>query len=84
MTYRNDWQPRQDHSTKELEHRLTLLEDAREASLEERGELYKITDQHREKLTLHEKAILLILGAMGIFMQDKFPAIAAMLKKAIP
>lgn len=71
------------HSTRELEHRLTDLEAAKLASLSEREELYQIADRHHEKLTLHEKALLLILGCLSILLQDKFPAIAALLKGAL-
>jgi hypothetical protein len=62
-----------EHSTKELENRLTTLE----VNSEDHGETI---DQHSERLTLHERAILGILGTLYILAQDKFPAIADLLR----
>lgn len=72
------------HSTKEIEHRLTRLEDEREASRTQREELYEIAEDHRKKLTLHEKAILMIVGSLSILLQDKLPGLASILKGLIP
>jgi hypothetical protein len=69
-----------EHSTKELEHRLTRLEDAKAMHGEHSEELFQIVERHSDKLTLHEKAILGILGALSILLQDKFPKIAALIK----
>lgn len=71
------------HSTRELEHRLTHLEDAKAAHGEQSAELFEIVERHSEKLTLHEKAILGILGGLGILLQDKFPKLAALLKSLL-
>ena len=38
----------------------------------------------RKKLALHEKAILGILGLLQVVYQDKFPAVAALLKSLTP
>ncbi|WP_296201740.1 hypothetical protein [uncultured Hyphomicrobium sp.] len=62
-----------EHSTKELENRLTTLE----VNSEDHGETI---DHHSERLTLHERAILAILGTLYILLQDKFPAIADLLR----
>lgn len=72
------------HSTRELEHRLTQLEDEKEASREQREELYEIAEEHRNKLTLHEKAILMIVGSLSILLQDKLPGLASLVKGLIP
>ena len=75
--------PSSGHSTIELEHRLTHLEDAKTAHREQSEELFEIVEKHHEKLTLHEKAILAILGGLGILLQDKFPHLAALIKGAL-
>jgi hypothetical protein len=62
-----------EHSTKELENRLTTLE----VNSEDHGETI---DDHSERLTLHERAIIGILGALYIMAQDKFPVIADLLR----
>jgi hypothetical protein len=72
--------PSSGHSTIELEHRLTHLEDAKVAHREQNDELFEIVEKHHDKLTLHEKAILAILGAISILLQDRFPQIAAAIK----
>jgi hypothetical protein len=62
-----------EHSTKELENRLTTLE----VNSEDHGEEI---ERHSERLTLHERAILVILGTLYIHAQDKFPAIADLIR----
>lgn len=62
-----------EHSTKELENRLTTLE----VNSEDYGDQI---DQHSERLTLHERAILAIMGSLYILAQDKFPAIADLIR----
>jgi hypothetical protein len=62
-----------EHTTKELENRLTTLE----VNSEDYGDQI---DHHSERLTLHERAILAILGTLYILLQDKFPAIADLLR----
>jgi hypothetical protein len=69
-----------EHSTRELEHRLTRLEDAKAMHGEHSEELFQIVERHSDKLTLHEKAILAILGVLSILLQDRFPAVAALIK----
>lgn len=59
-----------------------------EAALERLGEIHEelredheqVTSAHSEKLSLHEKAILAMAGVLYIMAQDKFPAIAAIIK----
>lgn len=44
----------------------------------------QVRDSHADKLSLHEKAILGICGVIYILAQDKFPALAAILKGLHP
>lgn len=55
-----------EHSTKELENRLTHLEIN--------------SEEHTQKLSLHERAILGILGALYVLAQDRFPVIAEVIR----
>lgn len=78
------WQEpsRQDngHSTREIEHRFTVMEESSQASKVDRADLRRITTDHAEKLTLHERVLLGLLIALATLLQDKFPKIAALLK----
>jgi hypothetical protein len=73
--------PEDSHSTKEIEHRFTLMEDFAKESIADRVELRKIADHHANKLTTHEKAILGILIVLGVLLQEKYPKLAAILLK---
>lgn len=66
----------QSHSL-EVERRLTMAEVEQKQQDEELQAL-------RKKLALHEKAILGILGLLQVVFQDKFPAVAALLKSLTP
>lgn len=86
----NDWnswpqpsRPENGHSTKEIEHRFTDLEAFSKASSADRHDLHEMVDRHEEKLSLHEKAILAILIALGAVLQDKFPKLAGLIKGLI-
>lgn len=57
----------------EVEHRLTRQEWETEHHSE-------TLEAHAKKLSLHEKAILGILGLLQIVLQDKYPALAALIK----
>lgn len=67
------WPPSPSHSTQEIEHRLTVLEETSDDH-DSRHE------GHKAKLALHERAILGILGLLFILAQDKMPAIAAVIR----
>lgn len=70
-----DWHnTSEEHSSKELEHRLTRLEVSSDDTAQQ-------VDSHADRLNLHERAILGILGALYILLQDKFPKVAALLKE---
>lgn len=64
--------------------RLTRAEAALERLGEIHDELREDHEAHSEKLSLHEKAILWICGVIYILAQDKFPALAAILKGLHP
>lgn len=65
------------HSTKELEHRLTVLETEAKADSEQ-------IEQHDRRLNLHEKAILAIGAVLQILLQDKYPKLAELIKQVLP
>lgn len=71
--------PTQSHSI-ETEHRLTKLEVRQEShdQIEERLEAIS------KRMALHEKAILGILGLLQVVLQDKYPALAAIIKSLTP
>ena len=83
----NDWQPpspsrpENGHSTKEIEHRFTSIEEFARESLADRLKLRQIAERHADKLTTHEKAILGILIVLGVLLQEKYPKLAALLLK---
>lgn len=68
----------------ELERRVTTTEASverlRELNHDLREDYEKTAQQHSDKLSLHEKAILAIAGVLYVMAQDKFPAIAAIIK----
>lgn len=67
------WLPHSPPHSTEIEHRLTELEVAS-----------RDVDRHEKRLNLHEKALLIIGGLLQILMQDKYPAIAKLLKEVLP
>ena len=69
--------PLHHHSSKELEHRLTVLETEAEADTDR-------IEQHDRRLNLHEKAILAIGVVLQILLQDKYPKLAELIKQALP
>lgn len=61
--------PYSQHSP-EIEHRLTVAE--------------KDMEHVRYRMSLHEKAIVALAGGLYVLFQDRFPAIAAAIRGAIP
>ena len=57
------------HST-EIEHRLTVTEQQ--------------LDHHAYRMSLHEKAILALAAGLYVLFQDRFPALAALIRGAMP
>lgn len=74
----------QAHSPIELERRMTTQQIELEYLRDSHEELAEEVGAVRKKMALHEKAILGILGVLQILMQDKYPAIAALLKGLTP
>lgn len=75
--------PMQSHSN-ELEHRITIVETlqqermtANEAVKQELSDRLSSMDR---RINLHEKAILGIGALLQVLMQDKYPALADLLK----
>ena len=62
---------------REAEHRLTHLETT--AAIH--GDRL---DDHHQRMSYLEKAIMTIAGGLYVALQDKFPAIAALIKGLIP
>lgn len=71
--------PTQSHSI-ETEHRLTKLEVRQESHDQIEDRLEAIS----KRMALHEKAILGILGLLQVVLQDKYPALAAIIKSLTP
>lgn len=68
----------------EVERRMTIGEMERLQFKEDQKEQAEQIEALRKKLALHEKAILGILGLLQIVFQDKYPAVAALLKSLTP
>lgn len=66
MTYWEPSSPPSPQHSPELERRLTRLEISSEG--------------HTAKLSLHEKAILVLAGSLYILAQDRFPQIASIIR----
>ena len=79
MPHRSNNSRTHSHSN-EVEHRVTHTEASLERLRERHDDLREAHERHTEKLSLHEKAILAIAGVLYIMAQDKFPAIAAIIK----
>ena len=62
---------------REAEHRFTHLE----TTTEQHGIRL---DDHHQRMSYLEKAIMTIAGGLYVALQDKFPAIAALIKGLIP
>ncbi len=75
------WPPAMDRET---EHRLTQLEATASHHQDHHDEHFETTDRHRDRLNTHERVLLLLAGMLSIVLQDKFPAIAAMIKGTMP
>ena len=85
------------HST-DLEHRITVVESEQThqkelskdryenvvESAEELDEKYEAkTEALSKRLSLHEKAILVLAGALQILAQDKYPALGAIIRRML-
>ena len=83
----NTWlphsRPEAEHSTKEIEHRFTAIEEFAKESKADRADLHLIAERHGEKLSTHERAILCIVIALAVLLQEKFPKLANLLLKGL-
>lgn len=86
-----NWRWQQQSHSNEIEHRLTKVEheiesaseinDERHESLEHKDEeiIQRMRRKHaqvQKRLSLHEKAILMLATALQVLAQEKYPAIA--------
>ncbi len=71
------------HTTKEIEHRFTALEEFSEDSESDREHIHKTLGKHSDKLAFHERVLLGLAITVGTILQDKFPAIAAALASIV-
>lgn len=72
------------HSPIEIERRLTEQRLSHEYLQESHEELEDRLEAMSKRMALHEKAILGILGLLQVVLQDKYPALAALLKSLTP
>ena len=72
------------HSPIEIERRLTEQRLSHEYLKEDHEELQERFSAMSKRMALHEKAILGILGLLQVVLQDKYPALAALLKSLTP
>jgi hypothetical protein len=82
------WPPQSQplHSV-EIEHRLTIVENDLENVVERHEEKHEAHEEKYEALTkrmsLHEKATLVLAGAVQILAQDKYPALAKIIRSVL-
>ena len=79
------------HSPIEIERRLTEQRLSHEHLRDDHAELQESHEALEGRLevmsrrmSLHEKAILAILGLLQVVLQDKYPVLAALLKSLTP
>lgn len=72
------------HSPVEIEHRFTVLETVVEDHTDQHVEHRETHAKHESRLSLVEKAILVLAMSVYIMAQDRFPAIASLIKGVIP
>ncbi|MCB1505231.1 MAG: hypothetical protein KDJ47_09660 [Hyphomicrobiaceae bacterium] len=83
-----NWQQSQQVShSNEIEHRLTAIETVQIERLrtneQRRREGDRTMKQVLERLTLHERAILILASAVSVLMQDKWPGLAELIRGAL-
>jgi hypothetical protein len=89
MTFRPpSWRPSPpvSHST-EIEHRLTVVETMQLERMRSNDKRVRQDErtirQVLARLTLHERAILLLASAVSVLLQDKWPGLADIIRGAI-
>ncbi len=68
----------------ETRERVTRLEVISEHHTDQHGSHFETHAKHDQRLSLVEKAILALAGAVYILAQDRFPVIAKLLKGLLP
>lgn len=68
----------------ETRERVTRLEVISEHHTDQHGSHFETQAKHDQRLSLVEKAILGLAGAVYILAQDRFPMIAKLLKGVLP
>jgi hypothetical protein len=78
------WQPPSPSHSVEIEHRLTTVENDLENVAERHEEQHELLESKQEALSkrmaLHEKATLVLAGAVQVLAQDKYPALAKIIR----
>lgn len=72
------------HSPLEIEHRFTVLETVVSDHSEQHDGHRETQSKHDRRLSLVEKAILVLAMSVYIMAQDRFPVIADLIKGVIP
>ena len=68
----------------ETRERVTRLEVISDHHTDQHGSHFETHAKHHQRLSLVEKAILALAGAVYILAQDRFPMVAKLLKGLIP
>ncbi len=80
---RQHWSGSEPHHPVEVEHRFTLLETAVEHHSEQHDAHRETQSAHGQRISFLEKVILALAGAIFIIAQEKFPEVAALLKRIL-
>ena len=68
----------------ETRERVTRLEVISDHHTDQHGSHFETHAKHDQRLSLVEKAVLALAGAVYILAQDRFPMVAKLLKGLIP
>lgn len=84
----SNWQPSpQPSHSNEIEHRLTAVETVQIERLRTNEQRRKDQDRTMRqvlgRLSLHERAILILASAVSVLLQDKWPGLADMIRGAL-
>jgi len=71
----------------EIEHRLTIVENDLENVVERHEEKHEELEEKHEAITkrmsLHEKATLVLAGAVQVLAQEKYPYLAKLIRSVL-
>lgn len=74
----------QNYTDGDTRERVTRLEVISDHHTDQHGSHFETHAKHDQRLSLVEKAILVLAGSVYILEQDKFPMVAKLLKGLIP